>query len=803
MLKNYFKTAIRTLWRNKQYTLLNISGLAAGIAVCLVIFVIIQFELNFENFQTKKDRIYRVLTEYHHADAGDIFYGPGVPFPLPASLKTSFPQVEKITPIYSQGDDQILVLDNSGKAEKKFKEENGVFFTEPSFFEIFSFPFLIGDPNSLKDPNTTVITKEIAEKYFGDWKSAMGKTLKWNNRYSLKITGVLASIPPNTDFQLKLVIAYGTGFTANFAKATNWDNTRSGFGCYILLPPKLSAANFNEQLRAFAKKMKSADNKDSQIIQALGKVHFDTGTGNYSSRRISPQLIRALWLIAAFILLIACINFINLSTAQAVNRAMEVGVRKVLGGNKFQLRMQFLTETFMLVLVSTTLAVLIAIISLPSISQVLDLPLSLKFILEPDVLLFLGALLLVVTILAGFYPSLVLSGFNPIRALKSKLAIKSSRGISLRRGLVVFQFIIAQALIIGTFIMARQMNYFNSSSLGFDKDAILNIPFPGDSAGISKLDYLKKKLSEIKGIQEISFSSNTPVEDDNDSWSTFKFNHAAKETDFYAILKWTDDEYISTYKIKLVAGRNIERSDTVKEFLVNEMLIKNLGLKNPENALGREIDLGTMKGPIVGVMKDFNDRSFRRDLAPVLLTSLKREYSQAGLKLATSDFPGEISQIGKVWEEAFPDFVFEYQFLDTKIENFYNHENQLTQLYKIFAAIAIFLSCLGLYGLASFMAVQRIKEVGVRKVLGASIQNIIYLFSKEFIMLIGIAFAIAAPIAWYFMHLWLQNYPFRINMSWWIFVLGGVSSLVIAVITVSSHAIKSAMVNPARMLRSE
>jgi ABC-type antimicrobial peptide transport system permease subunit len=348
------------------------------------------------------------------------------------------------------------------------------------------------------------------------------------------------------------------------------------------------------------------------------------------------------------------------------------------------------------------------------------------------------------------------------------------------------------------------MNYFNNQPLGFDKSAIINVPFPADSIGRSKLDYLRKQLSEVKGVQNVSFSSNTPVEEDNDSWSTFKFNHAIKETDFYAITKFSDNQYVSTYRLPLVAGRNLEASDTAREFLVNEALVKNLGFKNPEEALNKEINLwGHMKGPIVGVLKDFNDRSFRRDLAPLLITTFNRIYYQAGIKLATTDPSSTIQSIEKIWIQVFPDYVFEYKFLDDKVANFYKQESQLSKLYKIFATIAIILSCLGLYGLASFMAVQRIKEVGIRKVLGATAVNIVYLFSKEFIILISIAFVIATPIAWYYMHQWLQDYPYRIDMSWWLFIAGGIASIIIALITVSFQAIKAALANPVKSLRAE
>jgi ABC-type antimicrobial peptide transport system permease subunit len=815
MFKNYFKTAFRTLIRNRNYTIINIAGMAVGIAVCMMIFIIIQFQTSFDNFHPKKDRIYRVLTEYHHADAANAIYGKDVPFPLPAGLKTAFPQIEQIAPIFASHDDNLLIPDNSGATIKQFKEYKGVFFTAPSFFTMFDFPLLAGSYESLKEPNNVLLTKEVAEKYFGDWKAAIGKTIKLelggyifeHGIDVLKVSGVLATIPANTDFQLKLVIAYGTGSTGSImATNTDWeDRTNSGFGCYVLMPPNISVDNFNQQLAAYSGKVESPDDKDSHIIQPLTAVHYDTQTGNYSNKSISHELLNVFWLIAAFILLIACVNFVNLSTAQAVNRAREVGVRKVLGSNKSQLQIQFIIETFLIVTIAVMLAAVTTILALPYVNQLLELTLSFNILSNPAVILFLLAVTIVVTALAGFYPSIVLSRFNPVNALKSKLTVNTAKGISLRRGLVVFQFIIAQALIIGTLIIIKQMNYFMDRPLGFDKDAIVNVPFRVDSAWFSKADYLRQQLLSVNGVKAVSFSSNSPVEEANDIWSTFKFNHGTKEEDFKAITKFADNEYIQTYKLQLVAGRNLKPSPFTQEFLVNESLVKSLGFKRPEDILNKQISIWSdrIKCPVVGVLKDFNDRSFRNDLAPLLITTNVTMYSQAGIKLETKNISSALQSVKSIWERIFPNFIYEHRFLDDKIAGFYKQENQLSQLYKIFAAIAIFLSCLGLYGLASFMAVQRIKEVGIRKVLGATSGNIVYLFSKEFITLIVIAFAIATPIAWFYMNQWLQDYAYRINIGWWVFAAGGLLAIIIALATISFQAIKAAVANPIKSLRTE
>jgi putative ABC transport system permease protein len=360
-------------------------------------------------------------------------------------------------------------------------------------------------------------------------------------------------------------------------------------------------------------------------------------------------------------------------------------------------------------------------------------------------------------------------------------------------------------LIIGTLIIINQTNFFMNQPLGFDKEAIINVPFRVDSLRISRLDYLKEKLMSINSVKAVSFSSNTPIEDGNNIWSPIKFNHASKEADFKAITKFADNEYVQAYKLPLIAGRNLQPSPYTREFLVNESLMKSLGIKHPDDILNKEISMwnGLIKCPVVGVLKDFNDRSFRNELAPLLITTNVTMYNQAAIKLGTNNISSTLQSVKTIWEQTFPNFVYEYRFLDDKIESFYKQENQLAKLYKIFAAIAIFLSCLGLYGLASFMAVQRIKEVGIRKVLGATIGNIVYLFSKEFIILIAIAFAIASPIAWYFMETWLQNYVYRIDIGWWIFAAGGLIAIIIALATISYQAIKAAIANPIRSLRTE
>jgi putative ABC transport system permease protein len=800
MFRNYFKTAFRSLSANKVYSLITIAGLGVGMAVCLVLFVFIRWEQSFDNFHTNKARIYRVLTQDTKPNGTN---GPtaAVPFPLPTALKNDLPDW-KPAGINAMWNVQLMAMDKAGHPEKKFKEKDGLFMLDPAFFSIFDYAWLAGDPvRSLADRNSVVLSRATADKYFGDWKQAVGRTIKFENRSLFTVSGILADPPPNSDFHLKVVFPYAMG---GFSDNKDWWTINSDHGCYVLLPLNENVADADRKLRALSKKYRAADNSNTQVLQPLAAVHFDAEAGNYSGRTITKDRIRTLWLIAGFILLIACVNFINISTAQAVNRSREVGVRKVLGGRRSQLALQFLLEALLLVVAGVVFAVVLTSLLLAPVSQLLEMPVSYDVFRQAPALVFLAATTVIVTLLAGFYPALVLSSFNPTTALKTRLVARSASGITLRRGLVVLQFVIAQALIIGTLLMLRQMSYFTGGSMGFSKEAVVTVPFPRDSVSLSRLGYLRNRLAATKGVEQISFNNNSPA--DNANWYTgFNFDHNPKGIGFSAISKFVDDGYLSTYGLQLVAGRNITTNDSIDQFLVNETLVKRLGFTHPQDVVNKEINLwnGWAKGAIVGVVGDFHPSSLKDSLAPVFMLNRKEVFNSAGIKIAASDMTGTMRSIEKIWAGTYPDFVFEYQFLDDKIAEFYKEEANLAQTYKVFASIAIFLSCLGLYGLASFMAAQRIKEVGIRKVLGARAANIVYLFSREFVLLIGIAFLIAAPIAWYFVHQWLQQYVFRLPISGWIFAVGGLLALLIALATISFQAFRASAVNPVKNLRAE
>lgn len=808
MIKNYIKTAWRNLIRHKSYTAINIVGLTLGIAASLLIFLVITFETSFDNFHVNRNHIYRVITASKNP-GGEINLNGAVPFPTATALRLDFPQLKNVASIFKNFGCYFSVDNAGGQTKKIFKVDN-TYYAEPQFFNIFNFAWLAGDKNSaLSAPNDVVLTQDQADKFFGDWHNAIGKTIRYNYKADLKVTGILKNMPANTDFPLKVVISYVTLNTRAddfHDNMKDWISIFNGQDCFVVLPDNLTPKQFDSQLKTFVQKHKPAGyTNDSMKLQALTDMHFDSRTGVFSHKTFSHQLIDAISLIGLFLLVIACVNFINLATAQAVNRSKEVGIRKVLGGSRKQLAAQFMGETFLITVCAELMGIATAIAALPFLNTLLQLPISLSSINTPQTWLFLIGLAICVTFLSGFYPALVLSGFNPVSALKNKLKAGKSNGWSLRRTLVVVQFCIAQVLIICTIVIISQMDYFKNKPLGFDKDAVLTVAIPADSVSQSRISSLRDQLMEQPGIQDVSYSFNSPS--DNMNWhSDFIYNNSGKKTDFMANLKWADAEYFKLYKLKFIAGHAYAAGDKVRGYVVNETLLKKLGVVNPDDAIGKYIDLWgdkSLYAPITGVVKDFNVVSLKNKMEPVMMASLKNMYQLMNIKIKPSGITNTLAGVEKKWNSTFPGHLYEYQFLDDKIASFYVNEDQLSALYKIFAVIAIFISSLGLFGLISFMAVQRIKEVGIRKTLGASVSSIVYLFSKEFAMLILIAFAISAPLGWYFMGKWLQSFAYKITLGPWIFVLAIILSVTIAWLTVGYKAIKAAIANPVKSLRSE
>ncbi|PWV54019.1 ABC transporter permease [Chitinophaga sp. S165] len=811
MLNSYFKLSFRALGKNRSFSLINILGLAVGIAASLLIFLVIHYETSYDNYQSRYDRIFRIVTTDHSpADGGITGTHSMTPRPLADGLRRYFPSMEKVAAVQATGSAQFYIPVAGQAEEKKFKVEEGVYFTEPSLYDIFDFKWVVGTPAGLSEPNTTVLNESLATTFFGKPENAIGKTvLLWSYRVPLRVTGVFKDLPDNTDVPIRLGASYKT--YRNLIGEEQWDNWRGlggGTQCFVLLAKNQEVRKLQAQMPAFVKnnfreEQEHANTRVSLGLQPLGELHLDKRFGTLKGDSLTQRELWTLALIGVFLLLVACINFINLATAQSVNRAKEIGVRKVLGSGRSQLVKLFMNETALITLCALVLGTLIAWIAVPYLSELMEKPLSLSLYQSPAILLFLLSTGIIVTLLAGSYPAIVLSGFNPLMAIKSRISNRSAGGISLRRGLVIFQFVIAQLLVIGTLVAIKQMSFFRNKSLGFEKDAIVLVDLPSDSALKVKYPYLKAELSKLPGVEASSLCWTAPASNAQ-QYSNLYFGNDGEKQSFSVKRLYGDSGYFKTFRLELAAGRQPFPSDTVREILVNEALVKKLGLRSKEDILGKLVGFEPGKRyPVVGVVKDFNDNSLRDAISPLVITSDYNGYGTLALKLHPDKVSATLKDLERVFTGIYPTYIYDAWFLDDTIGRFYKAEAVTAQLFKVFAFLAIFISCLGLYGLVSFMAVQKTKEVGIRKVLGASIQNILYLFSREFTVLIGIAFLISMPVAYYFMQRWLEGFYYHTNMGWEIFLLAIVLSLVIAWVTVGYKAVKAAMANPVKSLKSE
>ncbi len=796
MFKNYLLTTLRKLNREKNHTAINVLGLALGMACCLFIFLIIQYELSFDRFHSKRERIYRIVTDEKINDL--VSTTMGSPIPMAEALRLDFPSLEKVAAMFGNYS-ALFAITRADQTTARFQENDNVALVEPEFFEIFDFPWVAGNPQTLAEPNCVALTESIAKKFFGD-ENPVGQTLRMDNQIDLKVTGIVKELPRHTDFALHVIVSWKTLPQTGW-EVKSWGNLTSNVNTFVLLPPQYSASELQGKLPAFKNKYfpDATDmNKRVHKLQPLREIHHDGRYGNYGQRTISTTTLWALGLVGAFLLLTACINFINMATAQAINRAKEVGVRKVLGALRSQLVTQYIGETFIITLLGVALAIVLVELSLPSVNEILKIKMSFHLFDGAALLMFVALLVFAVSLLAGLYPALVLSRFLPALAIKSKTS--AGGGLFLRRGLVVLQFVIAQMLIIGTLIVTQQMDYFRNKEMGFNQNALLTVPLPGNDT--VQLQTLRTRLAESSRVKSVTFGFSSAVS--SNSWdSNLRHTLHGNEEAFASDLKFADANYIPTYDLKLIAGRNYVASDTVFELVVNETFAQKLGLA-PGDIIGKTFKLGRRPYlPVVGVVRDFHTRPLQEEIRPCLLASNWRAYYEAGIKIETANMKEALAHIEKAWSAAFPEFVFSYQFLDERIAGFYAEEQKMSQLFRVFAGIAIFIGCLGLFGLISFMAAQKTKEIGMRKVLGASVQNILLLFSREFALLIGVAFALAAPVAYFVMQNWLANYPYRIEIGAGVFALALGATLVIAAATIGYRAFKAAATNPVEALRYE
>ncbi|HVI46678.1 MAG TPA: ABC transporter permease [Chitinophaga sp.] len=808
-----FSAFIRGFRTKKIFTVLNIAGLSVGVAVSLLVFVFIRNELSIDAFHSKRDRIYRVVSTETFRD-GSVDYDGCAPKPLADALKNEFPQAEHVSAVYRFGQQQFTIRGDGG-AEARYKVKEA-FYTEPALFHIFDFRWIAGDPETaLKEPYTAVVTRATAASWFGRWEDAVGKTiLQGDQRLAYRITGVLEDLPDNTDIPLKVVLSFATlkaWWPRDFTNPMSWDSFNSASQCFFTVKEGQHISSMNALLPGFVARHYTplaamSDTRDSSYFQPLREMHFDDRFYRYGDHGWTFKELWSIALIGIFMLLVACINFINLSTAQSLTRAKEVGVIKVLGGSRLQLFIRFMMETALLVAVALMLGYVLAAAALPWLQQLLEKPVNAGVFLTPVLPVFTLGLGMTMTFLAGVYPAVVLSGFKPVMALKKRLNEKTAGGLSLRRSLIVLQFMIAQLLIIATIVVTQQVRYIHSRPMGFDKDAVVLLDLPYNKDPVSRNDYIKNRMQQVPGVISASLCSEAPSSISVTS-GYFTFENHPQPEDFEIIRRCADEDFLKTFHIKLAAGHYPVNIDTaINEIAVNECTTRKLGFKQPGDIIGRKIRLGNIQEPaitIVGVVKDFNTTSLKSGMSPMYLLPDKRTYSTIAIKVDPYKLRETVAGLRSVYNEVLPAALFDPVFFDDTIAAFYKGEVITSRLIKIFAILAVFISCLGMYGLISFMVMQKTKEVGIRKVLGASVQHILYLFSKEFTILIGVAFLVSAPVGYYFMQHWLREYHYHISIGWEVFGLTVLLSVIIAWTSIGYKVIKAALTNPARSMRTE
>ncbi|MBX7152039.1 ABC transporter permease [bacterium] len=799
MIKNYFKTALRKLSRNKNYALINIAGLSIGITCALCIYLIIQHELSYDAFHTNKDRIYRVNTVWYRD--GEVGRNGASQFPLGAAIRSHFSDVTVTTINYEASG--LFTIPDGANVPKKFAEEQGVAYVEPEFFKIFDTQWIQGEPTLLKEPYTVVLSQNIAKKFFGA-EDPIGKTIKLNNNDNLTVVGLMVDPRLNTDFPFTVFISFSTQrAAARNRNLEQWGATMSNVNTYMLAPENWDAMDFNTLVTNMAKPFldERRRNERGYEVQPLSEIHFTPETDSYT-HTTSRSSIWALSIIGLFLVATACINFVNLATAQAITRAKEVGVRKVLGAFRTQLLVQFISETFLITILSGIIAIGLTELAVPLLNSSFDFHLQFSFIGNAYLWLFLASLIAFISIGSGFYPAIILAGYQPATVLKGGQASSATGGLWVRKGLVILQFMIAQALIIGTIVVFEQMQLFRKTDMGFVKDAIVIADVPVKDK--SRMELLRTELMKQPGIQNVSFGFAAAASTTH--WTSLMVYKDAPTAPVEMIsdMRIADENYISTYGLKLLTGRNYTMSDTIHELVINEAAVAKMGLTNPADAVGKTLYVfGEDPRPIVGVVKNFNMTSLHSTIEPMIMSPQIRSYNIMSVKITMENAKELLSEIESAWSKVYPEFVYDYSFLDETIQRFYEDEQRTSRLFTIFASIAIFIGCLGLFGLVSFMAAQRTKEIGVRKVLGASMADILIIFGKDFAQLILIAFVIAAPIAYFTMSEWLQDFAYRITIGPGVFVTAMVFAVAIAAVTVSYRAIRAATANPVDALKYE
>ncbi|HET6254374.1 MAG TPA: ABC transporter permease [Puia sp.] len=793
MLKNYLRVAFRNLWRHKGFSLLNIVGLTVGMTAFFLVFLYVAFELSYDSFHSKADRIYRIVSDVQTPTGIDHPNGP--PLPATVGMAQQLPEVEATTRI-SLGDNWMVIRDNEA-----FETDN-VSVGDSNFFQVFDFPLVKGDPKTvLARPASIVLSESTAKKFFGK-VDPIGKVLTLTrDKFPGTVTGVMKDIPENSHLKISMIMSMSTFEQANSGIDSVWDNY--GWSAYVLLKPGASAASLQAKFPAYIEKRGGDVIRRTKLIptlllEPLRSIYLYSTRDDAKTGHIGNVYIFAI--IGLFIVLIAGINFVNLTTARSVERAKEVGIRKVVGAGKWMLAGQFIGESIILCLIAYLLAIGLSSLMLPLFNQLAGKEVSTGIFTQPRYPAILLGIAVLIGFFAGLYPALVLSSFRPVAVLKGKFST-GTRGTLLRKGLVIVQFTIAIGLMIATLVVYFQLNYMRSQDLGFNKEQKLIMDTRNDSAKLA----FKQSLASIPGVLSNSMASSVPGMFGFPNATTLENGRGEMQV-ANPIVYFVDYDYLGQMRMKLVAGRYFSRAfgtDSTQAMIINEAAVSQLGYTSPEKAIGKRFEQFGRTGTIIGVVRDFHQRSLQD---PIKACTMRVEPRNCDLICATIDGRRASETLKAVevkWKQLLADRPFSYFFLDEFFDRQYRSEEHFGRLFLNFAVLAIFISCLGLMGLAAYSTVQRTKEIGVRKVVGASVGNIVYLLSRDFVQLVGWAFLVAAPLSWLFVHGWLSGFAYRISSYWWIFALAGVSALTIALATVSYQAIKAALVNPVNSLRSE
>ena len=805
MFRNYFTVAFRNLKRNKIFSLINIMGLSLGISATLVIYLIVHHEFGFDKFQKDRDRIYRVVSEMHFPD--QTLKLSGVSVPLIPAVANQVTGIELAVPFIQYSPSTITIPSTN----EVYKNQPRLLFADEHYFNLIPYKWLRGNPSLLREPFNVVLTESRAKLYFGSAVNAIGKIIAYNGDVKTTVIGVVKDLNEITDFRFGEFISYNTiparkDLRGNFSWDT-WPSINSASQFFVKLAPGVSTTSIEKQITAIRKKNTKPEFAPiDHYLQPLTGLHFDPEYDNFNQHKGSKPTLFGLLLVAGFLLLLGCINFINLTTAQAAQRAREIGIRKTVGGSRRQLMIQFLSETFFL----SVLACLLSLILIPWLLNLFAdfIPPDIQFSLmaDPHMLLFMGILIIAVTIASGFYPSMILSGYKPVLVMKNQAYANTSktRKAWLRKSLTVSQFVIAQFFVIVTMIVSHQIKYSLSKDMGFRKDAIITMDRPFNNP--EKGETLLNKLRQIPGVEEAVLAGSPPASMGT-SFGTIKYTSYKGERETSVEVKNADSAYFSLYKMKLLAGRYpLKDSMKASEVLINNNYANFLGFTNPADAIGIVLDRGQGKVTVTGVLADFNFRSFHWSILPLIYTNIEANNGKYHVALQTggkSDWSKTIDKIQSAYKQIYPDATFEYNFLDQTIASFYETEKNTSRLLGWSMGLCIFISCLGLLGLVVYTTNQRAKEIGVRKVLGASVASIVSLLSKDFLQLVLLAFIIATPLAWWAGYKWLEDFQFRDRISVTLFLLSGGGMMAIALLTLSIRIIRAAMMNPVKSLKTE